>query len=98
MNQIIENEINKPYKRVPDFDLFDGDEEQPDYILFGWKDAPLGGMNDLMGVFETFEESRNEAVQLAKDLEIDQYQIVDGDSLEVLEEGSVKDLVPMLIN
>lgn len=97
-HKIITNQ-DKPYARVPDFEMHEGDEgEDSDYILFGWVNEPLGGMNDLMGIFSTFEEALVEATSLAEQFMIDQYQIVDSDSFVVLQEGTVKDLVPSLIN
>lgn len=86
-------------KHIPLFNHDDdGEEFDTDYLLMGWEEYPLGGMNDLLGIFDTVDQARDQAKTLAGSLLLIEYQIVEGDSLDIIEEGTAKDLVPSVIN
>lgn len=91
-------EVQNKDKYIPEFNDSDDFEEDPDFLLFGWLQEPKGGMNDFLGDYLSIEEAKVNAILLAESMEISQYQIVHGVSLDIIEEGSLKDLVPTMIN
>lgn len=58
------------------------------YVLFTYVDyEQIGGMNNLIDSFNTIEEIKNKVKYTYYDI-YDYYQIVDRDTLEIVEEGS----------